>query len=324
MSALSLVQPETLGDGPRPMRLPADRRVVTDLVRTIFSHGAYGDLAGAGLGQPILRRRVADRLRLQPGFIWQEGGNIVGSVSLLGTWMRNDYLIANMAVLTGHRRQGIGRALLLEVLSHVSGVGGGQVRLLVDVTNEPALQLYRSAGFKDLYKSTIWSQSLSRIRRSDDKLSRPVKVRRLGADEAGLAANISSSFRIPDTEWPEPRTVRDFRTGFAARATDYLAGRYREHWLAIEAGAKNAIGLGSVDISPLGNCDLDIRIRSNREGDCETELLQRLIESARERRVRRVHINVPANSGVLRNAVDRRGMIAEGEKVLMVRQVETR
>lgn len=56
--------------------------------------------------------------------------------------------LMNLAVTSSERRRGIGRLLLDRMLERVEGEGVSEVFLEVRPTNEPALHLYREAGFE--------------------------------------------------------------------------------------------------------------------------------------------------------------------------------
>ncbi len=57
--------------------------------------------------------------------------------------------VVSIAVLRDYRRRGVGRALMLEGMYRMKKIYGAQeVILEVRVSNEPAINLYRSLGFK--------------------------------------------------------------------------------------------------------------------------------------------------------------------------------
>jgi ribosomal-protein-alanine N-acetyltransferase len=58
-----------------------------------------------------------------------------------------DAELLTMAVLPTLRRRGIGRALLAELVVCATAYGAGAIWLEVRVSNEPAIALYRTAGF---------------------------------------------------------------------------------------------------------------------------------------------------------------------------------
>jgi len=58
----------------------------------------------------------------------------------------------NLAVHPNYRRQGIGRTLMTFLLNQIRGKKALKVFLEVRPSNQPAIALYRSLGFKTLYR----------------------------------------------------------------------------------------------------------------------------------------------------------------------------
>lgn len=56
-----------------------------------------------------------------------------------------------MAIMSQHRGQGIGKILLLEMISFARSIGYTALSLSVDPQNNTALQLYEKRGFQKLY-----------------------------------------------------------------------------------------------------------------------------------------------------------------------------
>jgi ribosomal-protein-alanine N-acetyltransferase len=85
------------------------------------------------------------------------GGEVVGYMMnrieedegfFKGDFVRRGHVVS-IAVLEGYRRRGIGRALMIEGMSRMKNLYNAQeVVLEVRVSNEPAINLYRSLGFK--------------------------------------------------------------------------------------------------------------------------------------------------------------------------------
>jgi mycothiol synthase len=69
--------------------------------------------------------------------------------------------ITGLAVLSGYRRRGIGRALVLSALHYLREKGATRVRLLVD-PEDPAQALYESLGFSE-WKPVEESQLLAAL-----------------------------------------------------------------------------------------------------------------------------------------------------------------
>ncbi|HCX52651.1 MAG TPA: N-acetyltransferase [Bacillus sp. (in: Bacteria)] len=57
-----------------------------------------------------------------------------------------------MAIMSQHRGQGIGKSLLLEMISFARSIGYTALSLSVDPHNNTALQLYEKNGFQKVYQ----------------------------------------------------------------------------------------------------------------------------------------------------------------------------
>jgi ribosomal protein S18 acetylase RimI-like enzyme len=92
------------------------------------------------------------------GFVWEEGGRVIGNLSLIPFRLerRRSYLIANVAVSPGYRRQGIARTLTNTALKHAQRLGAYSVWLHVRHENQAAIHLYESLGFKEQARRTTW------------------------------------------------------------------------------------------------------------------------------------------------------------------------
>jgi ribosomal protein S18 acetylase RimI-like enzyme len=82
------------------------------------------------------------------GFVWIEGGRLVGNASLSqesaspATWV-----LSNVAVLPEYRGRGIASQLLEAAIAHVRSRQGRRLLLQVRAENQLALALYRHRGF---------------------------------------------------------------------------------------------------------------------------------------------------------------------------------
>lgn len=85
------------------------------------------------------------------GFVWDEGGKVVGNVSINRTgW--DQWHISNVAVASSYRSRGIARRLMQAALSYIWDQGGRWVTLQVRDDNTIAISLYKSLGFEELGK----------------------------------------------------------------------------------------------------------------------------------------------------------------------------
>jgi len=64
-------------------------------------------------------------------------------------------IIDGIGVVTRQRRQGFARAILNEVLTRAAALGVTRSELIVDGHNDPAIRMYRSAGYRESYRR-IW------------------------------------------------------------------------------------------------------------------------------------------------------------------------
>jgi ribosomal-protein-alanine N-acetyltransferase len=76
------------------------------------------------------------------------GGTLLGFI--LSRLAADEAEILSVAVAQARRRRGIATALLKYHLGRLAGLGARAVFLEVDEDNEPALRLYRSAGFREV------------------------------------------------------------------------------------------------------------------------------------------------------------------------------
>ncbi len=92
------------------------------------------------------------------GFVWEEGGHVVGNLSLIpfNAAVGRIYLIANVAVEPQYRRRGIARALTEAGLDYARRRRVRVVWLHVRADNPPAMQLYQAMGFTERARRTTW------------------------------------------------------------------------------------------------------------------------------------------------------------------------
>ncbi len=78
-------------------------------------------------------------------FVTLDGTRIVGAI-LITHWMGMP-LVAELGVAKDRRGRGLGHALLQAAMNRLEGLGERRLALYVTVGNDPAVALYRSAGF---------------------------------------------------------------------------------------------------------------------------------------------------------------------------------
>jgi ribosomal protein S18 acetylase RimI-like enzyme len=95
----------------------------------------------------LLRTFSADARDLISGFFCEVDGRIIGNISCQRrgeTWT-----IADVVVLPEYRGKGYARELVRTCVADIRARGGRQVSLDVVSGNKPAIELYRTAGFRD-------------------------------------------------------------------------------------------------------------------------------------------------------------------------------
>jgi ribosomal protein S18 acetylase RimI-like enzyme len=138
---------------------------------------------------------------------------------LLLAELADEFRVVDLALLPDYRRQGIGTALLAEIMAQ-AGRAGKAVRLHVEIWN-PAQRLYdrlgfRPAGEQGLYRLLEWQ---------------PARQPGPAAGQPGAAA--------PNRAWPHGAYVAQLNTGF------------RLHLAGAGVASGGALDLELVEVSPL-------------------------------------------------------------------------
>ncbi|HTP53319.1 MAG TPA: GNAT family N-acetyltransferase [Anaeromyxobacteraceae bacterium] len=107
------------------------------------------------------RPAIARYLRRNPGtsFVFEAAGEIVGAV-LCGTDGRRGFL-HHLAVARGHRREGIGAALVERALAALSRIGIDKCHLLVLPANTAARRFWKRVGWVERDDVVLMSHTAS-------------------------------------------------------------------------------------------------------------------------------------------------------------------
>jgi ribosomal protein S18 acetylase RimI-like enzyme len=152
----------------RPLNVLRDLSPVADLIELCF-HNTM-DAEGRQYVQEMRRSandgsflswasRAADSVSLPlSGYVWDDGGKIVGNVSLIpfNKQGRRIYLIANVATHPNYRRRGIARLLTETAMQHAREKKAFSIWLHVRDDNPGAIKLYGILGFVERARRTSW------------------------------------------------------------------------------------------------------------------------------------------------------------------------
>lgn len=149
----------------RPFRLPSDLKTLAEIIPPAFQ---YPDNDAWSM-QPEEVESFVDSIngirRLWPlmvaaaalspsmrdvfrGFVWEEGGQMVGSANVLRQGASDRWYIGNVAVLPDYRRRGIARRLVEACMALARERGAKTIMLDVVAGNVPAVSLYERLGFE--------------------------------------------------------------------------------------------------------------------------------------------------------------------------------
>ncbi|MEM7114118.1 MAG: GNAT family N-acetyltransferase [Chloroflexota bacterium] len=292
---------------PRPINLNKDIPQVVRLLESVFgesldSEGRHLFSQVRNSSQPAMMWRFNPNMaRLSPGFVWEENGRIVGNVTLLPTQTPRRFLVANVAVHSDFRRQGLATLLMQAVHSAVAERRGDVILLQVVKENAKAVNLYRNLRYQTIGSMTEWYASSSRIRDlSLDNMALP-PIRPLHRREWQAAYQLDLACLHPDLNWPEPLKPDAYKVGLWQQFSRFLNGRQQETW-RITNNDNQVIGLGSI-FSEWGRTHrLTVRVAPAWRGQIERPLLAKLLRRLRylpRRNVRIDHSDLDQNMNQL-------------------------
>jgi ribosomal protein S18 acetylase RimI-like enzyme len=221
--------------------------------------------------------RTADTISLPlTGFVWEDGGRIVGNVSLIPYNRRNKrvFLIANVATHPEYRRRGIGRLLTDAAMKQARNKHADEIWLQVREDNPGAITLYEELGFREYYRRTTYHSSSSV---PVLPAAQGIQIRsRRATDWPGQSAWLER-LHPQDINWYFSNFWNVFQPGLMNSLGNFLADINVDHWIAsrgsvMAAAASVIYGRDHVDTlwaaaSPDGANDalhaLLLRIRSS-------------------------------------------------------------
>lgn len=241
MTAQLIVNP-TDTDGPQPLDISRHLAGVAELIGLCFSpeveegwHNAIRELRFLSRLGPLVHALTwldPQRKLLTQGFVWVDGGQVIGNVSTQPSDSRSGaWIIANVAVHPDYRRRRIAQQLMQATLDYIRARGGRQAILQVDDENTGAIELYHQLGFEPTATHRAWQRSGRSVIPAHEPSRFDIRLRgeREWVDELSLA----ELARPEGLLWNRPLSVAEFRPSLLRRFETFLNGEVEEHWLAV-------------------------------------------------------------------------------------------
>jgi GNAT superfamily N-acetyltransferase len=238
------VVPAALGrtsstDGLQPLRLARDWRQVLALIEFAFGEelDVEAQRALRSMRLPLFLTPVVCALdgmappgeSMMPGFVWLEGGRVVGTTSVRRlSALNSGWLVSNVAVHPDWQGRGIGRALLEASLDFVRDRGGTWAVLQVRDSNSSARSLYESLGFQPIGQ-------VQRLRRPGaDGLPATVvahSLRQARWYHGSALTRLARMMTPHDMLWADNLNRDLYATGPLSHLANRLRGLHRSWWV---------------------------------------------------------------------------------------------
>jgi len=215
------------------------------------------------------------------GFVWLEGDQVLGNVSLRRAASPGGWMIGNVAVDEAWQGRGIGRALMEAALAAASREGGQWVGLEVREDRPVALRLYQSLGFEPVGTLTELSRPAGRFEPAADSCP---DLRPAGAADAWAVYELAcAGLERPLQELLELRASL-YRTDWETRLAAWMEGNRYGWWVARE-GRQIVAALRLSSRWPARWHEIEVLVRPDRL----EEWGPRLVAAAQDRLARRRH-----------------------------------
>ena len=233
---------QTLTSHVRKVNVRQDLSAVADLIEICFASTLDEDgreylrhLRWAARDDNYLSwlQNAAERLASPLyGFVWEEGGRVVGNLSLIPLYRRGKliYLIANVAVHPAYRQRGMGRALTQTALDHLRERGIDTAWLQVRDDNPVAHNLYLSLGFVERARRTTWQSSP--MTWLDRRPPEGVSIHHRHPQDWDLQRTWLRETYPPEVSWNLPLSYARINPGMWNQFMRWLRGESQEHWAA--------------------------------------------------------------------------------------------
>ncbi len=227
---MTSLSPALIASHVRPFQAWRDAFPVSRLLEICFD---VNQERRQGWGAMLLDRvnRWMQSSFLPDGYVWEEGGEIVGNISLIRIQYRRRsiVLIANVAVHPQFRRRGIGRALVEVALESPIARKAGEIWLHVRADNEGAIALYEQLGFHVQARRTVWYAFTSMEIPPFDSCT----VHSLSRAAWPQAKSWLETFHPAELGWYHQWNWEDVRPGWEMSLWHWLMGMPVQRWMSL-------------------------------------------------------------------------------------------
>ncbi len=229
----------------------------------------------------ILRAFSADARDLIHGFFAIEDGKVIGNIS--SQRRGKAWYISDVVVLPEYRGKGIAKKLVMTCIDDIHARGGRQVSLDVVSGNVPAVELYRSTGFRDY--TSLTSYELKRYHPLLAVGTDDCRVEEIKGDSWKLRYDFWRHVTPAEVQTFAPVTESFFRRSAFTRAFNrlwrWMSGEKFQVYALLRGRGRQVIGVASVEkrTKEGGINNLEIGLNETSSGKAEyflTEVLWRI------------------------------------------------
>jgi ribosomal protein S18 acetylase RimI-like enzyme len=294
--------------GARPIDISRDSGQILSLLDQAFGPLPSGrgqrmliSPAGSNFGS-VLGPRFSDFFGgVVPGFVWEEAGRIVGTLSLLAARKTGKFLVANVAIHPDYRRRGIATRLMIASMDYMRKQGGREILLQVERDNEAANRLYADLHFSVLGEVNNWTASTIGIRSIAPSSSEGFNIRSMSHGDEKAAYLLDQRCMPFTLRWPDPPHPAKYRQSLWRRISDFFNGKKMEVWVADtpapKPGKRRLVGLGYIESEWARPHELAIRVIDEWQGRIERNMVSDLVAHVKQHRSGHVRINHLASDG---------------------------
>lgn len=307
--------------GIRPVNLRRDLGAMADLIELCFAptmddagRAAVREMRSISQSGPLLvflsgLNQILGGL--EEGFVWYEGGRLIGNVSVSGAGfppsLGRTYSIANVAVHPDFRRRGIAKALMQASLAFIRARRGVRAILNVEAANTGARELYRGLGFVEERTFIRWRRQ-SHLRPPAKPDNMPYATLRGVAEwreEYALALRVRPNER-GGLGWQMPVHEGEFRPRLLRATVKALSGQVDERWVVRKPGGEGIAGSLRVTRSLTGASRLILLTDPAFSGQVEEPLLNYVLRRLNDD-VRPAALEHPADDEASNEVLERYG-----------------